>query len=201
VFNDHIIVAAQTDDAIVAAAKSQKKDWAISTATIVEGLLRLFSSNPKRDRDLMHRWEAGKGRERKILGTEVTQDKTPLRQAYLACNDILVLTLTKNYFNAASEVLWRQDHGSYIRKTVGIQALFDVLRLICHDAVVNKDVSQKFFARKLASCQRIPFTDNFFQASGTGRQRIRNCIELCLRLRTLEDIRSDQSEYARLCRL
>jgi DNA phosphorothioation-associated DGQHR protein 1 len=201
VFKDHIIVAAQMDDAVEVAARTQKKDWAVSTATVVEGLLRLFSSNPKRDRDLMHQREVAKGRDRKILATEAARDKTPLRQAYLACNDLLVLTLTKNYFNAASATLWRQDHGSYIHKTVGIQALFDVLRLICHDAVVNKDVSQKFFAQRLAPCQKINFTDNFFQASGTGRQRIRNCIELCLRLRSLEDIKSDQAEYARLCRL
>jgi DNA phosphorothioation-associated DGQHR protein 1 len=199
---DHIIVAAQADEAVEGAAKSQKKDWAVSTATIVEGLLRLFSSNPKRDRDLMHRREAGKGRERKLLAAEAGQDKTPLRQSYLDCNDLLIFTLTKNYFNAVSETLWKGDNRSYIRKTVGVQALFDVLKLICPEALAAKNLSQQFFARKLASCTVIDFADDFIQASGTGRQRIRNALEICLGLRKLQDVNeADRNTYKRLCHL
>lgn len=200
-FRDHIIVAAQTDATLEDTAKSQKMDWAVSTATIVQGLLRLFSSNPKRDRDLMHRKEVGKGRERNILAKETTSDKTPLRQFYISCNDLLIFTLTKNYFNSVSKTLWRGDKHSYIRKTVGIQALFDALRLICPDAAAAKDVSQKYFAQKLEPCAKIPFADNFFQASGTGRQRILNCLKLCMDLSKLAEIKSDQAEYKRLCQL
>jgi DNA phosphorothioation-associated DGQHR protein 1 len=196
---DHIIVAAQSDAAIEVAAKVQKKDWAVSTATVVEGLLRLFSGNPKRDRDLMHRKEFGKGRERKLLATETAQDKTPLRQLYLESNDLLLFTLTKNYFNAVSDILWQTDQRSYIRKTVGMQALFDILRLICPEAIAAKDVSQQFFVRRLASCKSINFTDDFFQASGKGRQRIRNALELKLELKTLVEMNEpDRPTYKRI---
>ncbi|MCP9468740.1 MAG: DNA phosphorothioation-associated DGQHR protein 1 [Nitrospira sp.] len=197
---DHIIVAAQSDAAVEIAAKAQKKSWAVSTATVVEGLLRLFSSNPKRDRDLMHRKEAGKGRERKLLAMEAAQDRTPLRQCYLESNDLLIFTLTKNYFRAVNEILWKTDNRSYIRKTVGVQALFDILRLICPDAIAAKDVSEQFFARKLAPCGSINFADDFFQASGTGRQRIRNTLELKLGLKTLTEINeADRPAYERIC--
>lgn len=202
VLKDHIIIAAQADAAVQIAANLQKKDWGVSTATLVEGLLRLFSSNPKRDRDLMHRKQVGKGRERKLLATEAAQDKTPLRHCYLESNDLLVFTLARNYFNAASDTLWKGGNRSYIRKTVGIQALFDVLRLICPQALETKDVSQSFFLHRLAPCKAVDFADDFFQASGTGRQRIRNTLEICLGLRQIVDVNEqDQPTYRRLCRL
>jgi DNA phosphorothioation-associated DGQHR protein 1 len=201
-FKDHIIVAAQSDPGLEVTAKSQRTDWAVSTATVVEGLLRLFSSNPKRDRDLMHRKELGKGRERKILGAEVVRDKSPLRQQYLECNDLLIFTITMNYFNAVSGTLWKGDRRSFIRKTVGIQALFDVLKLICVEAISMKDVSKKFFAGRLAACASVDFGDDFFEASGRGRQRIRNAIELNLGLRNLTDIdQNDRPAYERICGL
>lgn len=199
---DHIIVAAQSDAAVEVAANAQKKGWAVSTATVVEGLLRLFSGNPKRDRDLMHRKEAGKGRERKLLATEAAQDKTPLRGWYLESNDLLLFTLTKNYFNAVSDILWQTDQRSYIRKTVGIQALFDILRLICPEAIAAKDISEQFFARRLTPCKSINFTDDFFQASGTGRLRIRNALELELGLKTLAEMNeTDRPTYKQICGL
>ena len=195
---DHIVVAAQSDNTLETTAKSKKKNWMVSTATVVEGLLRLFSRNPKRDRSLMHSKHIGKGRNRSLLA----DDKTPLRKYYLEGNDLLIFTLVKNYFNAVSEVLWKQDSRSYIYKTVGIQALFDILRSLCPNMLEKKDISQRFFASILHRAKDIDFVDNFFQASGTGRSRIRNCLELRLDIRTLESIRPDQQEqYKRLCQL
>jgi len=195
-------VAAQTDSAVEIAAKSKKKNWAVSTATVVEGLLRLFSSNPKRDRDLMHRKAVGKGRERKLLADKSVLDKTPLRGCYLACNDLLIFTLVKNYFNAVSDVLWQANGRSYIRKTVGVQALFDVLRIIGPKNLVDRDVSTQFFSKMFTSCKQIDFSDDFFQASGTGRQRIRNTLEISLGLRQLAAVNEGEVDsYKRLCRL
>jgi DNA phosphorothioation-associated DGQHR protein 1 len=201
-FKEHIIVAAQNDVVVEAAAKAQNKDWVVSTATVVEGLLRLFSSNPKRDRDLMHRKEVGKGRERNLLVTETPLDKTPMRQYYLECNDLLIFTLTKNYFNAASVVVWQCGNRSFIRKTIGIQALFDVLRLICPKALSEKKVSQEYFTHLIEPWRNINFADDFFQASGTGRQRIRNALELSLSLKVLDEMNeTDRETYRRLCHL
>ncbi len=201
VLKDHIIVAAQSDNIVEVVARSQEKKWAISTATVVEGLLRLFSSNSKKDRALMHGKEVGKGRERSLLAIAQRQDEAPLRKYYLELNDLLIFTLVKNYFNAVSAHLWKEDERSYIRKTVGVQALFDVLRSICKAAIDSSDISENFFLKKLAPCQAIDFANNFFQASGTGRQRIRNTLELKLGLKNLADIRvsdSDRSTYEQI---
>ena len=202
VLNEHIIVSAQADNSVRIAIKSRKKDWGVSTATIVEGVLKLFSSNPKRDRDLMHKKVVGKGRLRKLLIDESVVDRTPLRKYYLECNDLLIYTIVKNFFNAVSVKLWRDNDRSYIRKTVGFQALFDVLRLLCIDSLASKNVSQVYFEEKLAPCRTINFDDDFFQASGTGRQRIRNTIEIALGLRPLDQMNEmDQPAYGRLCAL
>lgn len=148
----------------------------------------------------MYRKEAGKGRERKLLHD--VQDQSPLRQPYLESNDLLIFTLTKNYFRAVSEILWKTDNRSYIRKTVSIQALFDILRLTCPDAIAAKDVSEQFFLRKLAPCRSIDCADDFFQASGAGLQRIRNTLELKLGLKTLAEINeADRPACKRICGL
>jgi DNA phosphorothioation-associated DGQHR protein 1 len=199
-FKGHIIIAAQIDAELEFAALERKTTWAVSTATIVEGLLRLYSSNPRRDRDLMHRKAIDKGRERSLLVD--TKDGSPLRDFYLSENDLLIYTVTKNYFSAVSELLWNENRRSYIQKTVGIQALFDILRKICRKAVESKKISKKYFSDKLADLHLIDFSSDFFQASGTGRQRIRNTIELSLGLADINDMRIDERPaYAKLCHL
>jgi DNA phosphorothioation-associated DGQHR protein 1 len=198
-FEKHILVAAQTDIALNIAAKGQKKDWAVSTATIVQGLLRLFSSNPGRDRALMHRKEIS-GRERKMLAGITPPDTTPLRHFYLQSNDLVIFTIVRNYFRAVSSLLWTNNSRSYIRKTVGIQALFDVLRSVCLEAVQKKNLSEEFFHSILQATKEIDFSADFFQASGTGRQRIRNSLEFQLGLKTLNDLpERDQATYKRIC--
>lgn len=87
---------------------------------------------------------------------------------------------------------------SYIRKTVGIQALFDIARSIMAEMAPQKDFRSARFEERLRPTGRIDFADRFFQTSGTGRQRIRNCLELSLGLKSLSDIRADQEDYKRL---
>ena len=199
-FKGHIIVAAQDDRTVERTARSKEKGWAVSTATIVEGLLRLFSSNPKRDRDFIHLKEIGKGRQRKILAK--IKDNSPLRQYYLEGNDLLIYTMTENYFNAVNGILWQQNERSFIRKTVGIQALFDVLRIICIESIGSKNISQQFFSDLLAPAKTLNFTNDFFEASGRGRLRIRNALELKLGLKTIAEIdEHDRLNYMSICGL
>ena len=201
-FENHITIAAEDQRVLDQLAPHRRVDWVISTATIVEGFLRLFSSNPKRDRDTMHKEEVGKGRSRRQLTG--TRDPSPLRQLYIDGNDFLIYALVLNYFSACAALFWATDPGmGYIRKTVGIQALFEVLRKIAPEFIASKDVTKESFESRLRPAAVIPFQDHFFQASGTGRQRIRNCIELSLGLRRLQDVEpeSDRPSYKRLCGL
>jgi DNA phosphorothioation-associated DGQHR protein 1 len=175
-------------------------DFIVSTATVVDGLLSLFSKAPRVDRDTIGQKPRGR-RTRKLL----MNDGTPLRELYLASNDKAIYTLTRNYFAAVDSILWKNaPAGSYIHKTVGVQALFDVLRKpVAAEALAQKDVSLRFFMSKLERTAHIDFTDNFFQASGKGRVGIKYALRLAMGERDVLDrvAEQDRSDYRRLAGL
>ena len=170
--------------------------WQVSTACVVEGIARLLSQNPKNDRDLLHQKPVN-SRSRSFL----TQNTAPLRSLYIQGQDERIYNILMGYFTAVKDKLWdTADNRSYIKKTVGVQALFDVFRDISEE-ILAKEEREEFFIEKMERCKAVNFADPFFQASGTGRSRIRNCLKLCLGTRRLEDIQSDTEQYERLCQL
>jgi len=168
-----IIVSAQNDE-LLFLSRGTHVDWVISTATVVDGILRLYSAKPNADRDMMFKSKPGEGRTRGVLAP----DGTPLRELYVKGNDLAVYTVVENFFAATSLIFWAPADGkSYIRKTVGVQALFDILRLLLkRDFVEKRAVSKQYFLDVLAPAKGIDFADEFFQASGIGRTRIKNAI-------------------------
>ncbi len=197
----HVTIAAENEIVPSMSEARRSGSWMISTASIVEGIIRLVTKNSKIDSATMNEHAVGDGRSRKLLASgNKTESDPPLRSAYLALNDKLILTVVKNFFAAAKEIFWTRESLGYIRKTVGIQALFDFLKLITPDALSRKDVSVKFFSQRLMPAQPIDFSDDFFQASGTGRTRIRNILELAAGVRELESLsqKSDFEGYHKL---
>lgn len=192
-FHQHITVAAQNDE-ILFKYKPAELKWVVSTATIVDGILRLISKNPKKDKDHMHQKPPG-SRSRKDL----QDDESPLRQLYLTGADKTIEELIAQFFDAASDHLFAQAKaGSYVFKTVGIQALFDVLRLL-----VAKPASKEFttsdFGNILSKATHVDFADDFFQASGVGRTRIKNTIGVGAGIIKMEDLKAEDSkDYRRL---
>lgn len=172
-FYQRIIVAAQ-DEFVLFVNRPKNVDWVVSTATVVEGILRLFSSNPKKDRDIMHKQTIEGGRLRSVLG----DDRTPLRKYFLETNDIVIYTAVKNFFLAVKEVFWSSaSESSYITKTVGIQALFDVLKLLLIKHLEEKkNLKVEYFINHLRLASQIDFSTPEFQASGIGKSRIRQAI-------------------------
>lgn len=172
----------------------------ISLATVVDGLLSLVSSNPKRDRDLLAR-RAMRNRDREVLD-EGDERRTPLRGFYRSGNDLAIYQVCRNFFSAAKETFWdEQDKRSFIGKTVGVQALFEVLRLeLGEGRVKTVDARRKAFLDVLKPVAGVDFAHTFFQASGTGRTRIRNVIQLGIGARRLESIKpeTDHEHYRRL---
>ena len=198
-FYEHIVIAAENDIVQTVSEARRSGDWMVSTATIVEGILKLISKNAKKDAYFMNGEEVGNGRERSILEDSKPGDKTPLRSYFRDGNDTVILKVVKNYFSAASEVFWQKEDPGFIRKTIGIQALFDVLRHLVPDALSVKNISQEFFKIKLHKAGRVDFSDDYFQASGTGRTRIRNVLEIAIGWKSLEDFQdSDRKSYSRL---
>lgn len=168
-----IVIAPKKDSALARLAQGAR--WKVSTAVIVEGIMRLFTSNPKKDSTNLH-----EGQRRKRSELEgMRKDKSPLRDVYLSNGDAVIYTMTLNYLIACEAVFWKDaPEGSFITKTVGVQALFDVLRSLAKDAYDQRNLSAAYFSDKLKPASGIDFSaDAFRNASGSGRSAIRKAIQ------------------------
>ena len=168
-----IAVAPKRDEALQTLATHA--NWRVSTAVVVDGILRLFSSNPKRDANEMHTPDS---RPRTSLRTGA-RDKSPLREVFIEGNDSLIYKFVDNYLRACDGLLWKPAHqGSYILKTVGVQALFDILRKLAPSALEAKDLRVTFFENKLRPAAAVDFSNEKFRVpAGSGRSIIRKTIE------------------------
>lgn len=167
-----IVIAPQKDDIL---AKLSTNSWKVSTAVIVEGIMRLYSGNPKKDTALLL---DGERKSRKVLGA-LRQDSSPLRDAYTSGQDAVIYTMVRNFLVACDEVFWKKaSPSSFITKTVGIQALFDILRQVAEISYESRDLRTEHFAQILSPAGDIDFSsDQFRNASGSGRSTIRRAIE------------------------
>lgn len=193
IFYNHIIVAAENDE-VLFEVKPKNQDWFLSTASVVDGILTLISSNSKSDRDKLQITSL-ENRKRNIL----SKDSSPLRDYYLNNNDKLIYTIINNFFTASFNSLYK--NGSYLYKTVGIQAQFKILKTILENHLDDdKDISINYFSNFLNPCNTIDFSDNFFTASGIGKSRIINSILIKLNFKSINEIKkeNDKENYERL---
>lgn len=174
-----------------------QESWVISTATIVDGITGLISSNPKRDRILMQQKSWLNGRTRELI--KDVNDQSPFRKLFIDLYDQKIYDIITNYITAVDQLYWQKaPKNSYIIKTVGIQALFDVLKGILKTLNINPEIIIDF-KEILKNTENLDFSDRFFQSSGIGRSRIRNSINLKLGTLTIEKIKKvDQSFYEQI---
>jgi DNA phosphorothioation-associated DGQHR protein 1 len=197
-FCGHIVVAAENDFAPTIAEIRRSGNWAVSMATVVEGIVRLISSNPKRDAYAMDGKLEYKVQQRALLEPASDPKQTPLRELYRSKSDDLIYTGVWNYFSAVDRLFWKKaTPDSYIRKTVGVQALFDVARPLMFEQVEKRDFREEKFYERLKPAAHIDFADRHFEASGRGRQWIRTSIELCIGLRSMDSVKMDDRESFR----
>ena len=168
-----ITVAPKRDIALRALA--ERASWRVSTAVVVDGIIRLFSTNPKRDANAMRTPTA---LPRSAL-RDGARDRSPLREEFISGNDTLIHRIVENYLVACSRLFWeRALPSSYILKTVGVQALFDILRKLAPSALEAKDLRVAYFEEKLKPASDIDFSEAQFQVpAGSGRSTIRRAIE------------------------
>jgi DNA phosphorothioation-associated DGQHR protein 1 len=160
--------------------------WVVSTSTIVDGILLLLSSNPKRDRIDMQQKSVFSGRKREMISK--TKDYSPLRAWFLEGKDQVIYDTVLNFFKAIDNNLWQKaNEKSYIFKTVGVQASFDVLKMILKKE--NSQYPDRINFNDYFSSINIDFSDKFFQASGIGRSRIKNALALSLGLTSIDKIK------------
>ncbi len=138
------------------------------------------------------------GRNRKNL----QDDGTPFREIYKQGNDIIIYKTVVNFFSAVEKILFiRSSKSSYIKKTVGIQALFDVLKeILLREFEVERNVREEYFSEFLLKVSHVDFSDPFYQASGVGKSRIRNTIFLANGFLEFEGLRNtnDNTLYKRI---
>ena len=170
--------------------------WVVSTATIVDGIVALISSNAKRDRIEMQQ-KSIFGRSRDMI-SKIT-DYSPLRKLFIEGKDVTVYDIITKYFIIVKDILWsKSSQKSYITKTVGVQASFDILKFILIKE--NSENPDKIdFGSYLSKVANIDFSDSFFQASGIGRSRIKNTIGIATGLISKDKIKKvDLSLYDEL---
>jgi DNA phosphorothioation-associated DGQHR protein 1 len=199
-FYRHILVPAENEFAPTIGDVRKSGSWAVSMATVVEGIVMLISSNPKQDSYEMHGTFDYKGGNRSMLSTKPAISAPPLRHLYLTNNDDLIYSGVKNFFAAVNIVFWKKANAtSLIFKAAGVQALFDISRASLKAGADEKDFSVSRFQKELEPASKIDFSDAFFQTSGSGKGRIRNTIELCLKRRNFETVPAkDFIDYRRL---
>jgi DNA phosphorothioation-associated DGQHR protein 1 len=152
-----------------------ENNWNVSMATIVDGICNLISSNPKRDRILMQQKSFLTGRNREMIKN--LKDFSPLRELFVSYQDKTIYDTIIGYFKVANDLFWSSNTSkSYINKTVGVQALFDVLKLILMKEKNFSTPDKIDFKKYLELSRNINFGDKFYQASGIGRSRIKNTI-------------------------
>ncbi|TDV37459.1 DNA phosphorothioation-associated DGQHR protein 1 [Paraburkholderia caballeronis] len=168
-----IVIAPQKDETL--AKLTSDSSWKVSTSVVVEGIMRLFTTNPKKDTANLLDTE----RRKRTALEGLRRDRSPLRSAYLSNQDTVIYTMTLNYLVACDKIFWSKAvPSSFITKTVGVQALFDILRSLAKQSYDERDISVEYFAHYLSPAGSIDFSiDLFRNASGSGRSLIRRAIE------------------------
>ncbi|MBS0899661.1 DNA phosphorothioation-associated DGQHR protein 1 [Pantoea dispersa] len=166
----------------------------ISLSTIVDGVMKLITNNPKKDRDELLNFKNKNGRSalsRKMISQ-------PLRDLYIEYKDDEIEGIIIKYFTKIKEILWiHQSDNSYLLKTIGFQTQFEILRQYL---LSTSDYELNGIDEKLELLVDIDFSDIFFTASGIGATRMKNISLIRIKLKSLTDLveHKDYNDYVRL---
>ncbi|MDF1676218.1 MAG: DGQHR domain-containing protein [Vicingaceae bacterium] len=181
-FYRKIKVAPQIDQVLL----DKSDGWAVSTATVVDGILQLITKNAQRDRDEISKVSVKHGRNRSQLN--VFNDDSPLRTYYLNNQDVVIYKAVENFFSVVVDIFFNNQNEdssntNSIMKTIGIQAMFDVLKEdiikqkkdIIEEKKEKLNLTEAYFNELLSKFSKVNFADDFFPvASAAGRSKIRN---------------------------
>ena len=185
---------------------AQSKDgyWSVSTATFVTGILSMISNNPQGDRNTLNQLPLAKRHRSLLIGVNSGRIIPPLRGYYIEVCDELIYKIICNFFLAAEIIFHNKDQVQYdlFHKTVGVNALFKVLKILLKGAIDEGDVtSQMWIDRFTSQKMMVDFHDPYLSgSSGTHVGRVRDMLLLMAGYKKLEDFKGKDcySEYARL---
>ena len=117
---------------------------------------------------------------------------SPLRKQFLDGEDKEIYRIVADFFRAFSDVLWKgAKPRSFIFRTVGILASFDILKSALSAGKLNAHDTYAATKRMILAVESVDLTDNFFHASGAGRVRIRNVIGVATSLISYEKLHNE----------
>lgn len=176
-FKGHIKLALLDEEQGAPVPELDTGNWFVSVACIVQGITRLVSTSPKRDASVL-------AQNRSSTRDQLPTDKSPLRAHFIKGKDKTITNVVTGFFTAAQKLLWKdQPAGTFITRTVGILALFDILRIGLERGRISLEKTETTALDLLAGAAGIDFSDDIFHASGAGRIRIRQVIEYATTLR------------------
>lgn len=152
----------------------------VSLSTIVDGIMKLITGNPKLDRDELLNYKNKNGRKALVSGGTTR----PLRQFYISSQDEFIESVIFRFFDIMDSTVWnKQNKNSYLLKTIGFQAQFDFLREYLS---VTSDFELKELKGRILSILDVDFSNVFFTASGIGATRIKNIILIKTGFKSIE---------------
>ena len=179
-FRGHIKLALLDEDADVAPIP-EGEAWTVSVACIVEGVTKLISEKPTTDRSAL---ASGKAETR----SQLPDDGAPLRNLYRSQQDKQLLTAIVEFFSIVDQLIWSgQSSSSFAWRTVGVLALFDILREGLIEKRLDSNDMESSAQDFLQGAAGLNFADDFFHASGAGRVRIRKVLRVLVGLDTAPD--------------
>ena len=181
---------------------NEKDKKLASTAAMAEGILSLISNNPKRDRDIISatRYSLFKKKTRQIVADQ--KDSSPLRDLFLNNRDEEIYNIIVRYFSVVKEFVWDQaNDNSIIKKTIGVLALFDLLKnIIKRNRKDILDPSSRLFDAYIHSFEFVDFSDNYFSTSGLGQGRIKRIIKYLSQITHIESLKDEDVVFLQNCR-
>lgn len=166
-----------------------KTKWLLSTAAMVEGIMRLISSNPQKDRDFLaikhSLWSStGTRSDLKRMEEKSNRDTSVLRDLYIENKDEEIFKILFKYFVAVDSILWKNASAdSIITKTIGITVLFDILK-----AIIENDGIQDSYEKYILLISDINYTSDYFSLSGGGKVKLRRILKYKLGFLTDKDL-------------
>lgn len=165
------------------------KNALISTAAMVEGIVGLISSNPQKDRDYLawKRYSLLEKKSRLVL----PNDRSVLRSLYLENKDDEIFAILNAYFTAVNEKLWLNAHQkSVVTKTIGISALFDLLK-----AILKNNPTENSFGSYIDRIADVQFDSDYFSLTGRGKTRLKRVLKYRVGLLPPDELKEDDREF------
>ncbi|WP_137165416.1 DGQHR domain-containing protein [Salinimonas lutimaris] len=168
---------------LLGAQYSESDNGFLSLAALVDSILSLITSNPKKDRDVILHYRNKKGR----LQLE-SNHKIPLREEYIKGNDDEIERVIFDFVDVVFDSS-RFDKSSYLYKTIGVQSLFSLLKRYLISS--SKPFKKTEFESFCFPVWNVDFKNDYFTASGIGRSRITNTLYIATNLISPSDLKNE----------